>query len=117
MPDWHQPVGAIVLLLLRSPLPLQQPCRQVELAKAHLRRRALVVGAAVEAALQQRGYQTALFDPMTGLPTDTSFGIPLDDVAVAQQLLGYPAQASGPCTCLIHPTWGSAVYPATLLST
>jgi hypothetical protein len=30
-----------------------------------------------------------------------------------QVLLGYATQNAGCCKILLHPTWGSAVYPAT----
>jgi len=86
-------------------------------AKADLRDRALALGNAVATILMQQGYPTALFDPKTGLPVDYPQGLPLNDVAVAQQLLDYSAARDGRCTCLSHPRWGVAVYPTTLLST
>ncbi|MEO0408983.1 MAG: methylmalonic aciduria and homocystinuria type D protein [Cyanobacteria bacterium P01_A01_bin.135] len=117
LPDWSGPVQSVIILLQRAPLPRWGRGAPVELAKARLRDRALALGSILAAALSQQGYQTAVFDPRTGLPLATTPGAPLDDVAVAQYLLGYRTEPGGYCTCLLHPRWGGAVYPSTLLST
>ena len=40
----------------------------------------------------------------------------LDDVAVVNSILGYSISRSGPCSTIVHPTWGRFVYPSTLVS-
>ena len=35
----------------------------------------------------------------------------------AQQLLEYSVQNAGCCKILLHPSWSSAVYPATIFTT
>ncbi|MGB3616152.1 MAG: hypothetical protein WBA10_20330 [Elainellaceae cyanobacterium] len=117
LPAWTEPVGSVLVLLQQAPLPLVGQSACVSFAKAQLRDRALSLGTGVAIALRHQGYPTALFDPKTGCPVAYPQGKPLNDVAVAQQLLGYSAARDGRCTCLNHPQWGVAVYPTTLLST
>jgi Methylmalonic aciduria and homocystinuria type D protein len=38
------------------------------------------------------------------------------EVDSAQQLLGYSVMNAGCCKVLLHPQWGSAVYPATIFA-
>jgi len=38
------------------------------------------------------------------------------EVDSAQQLLGYSVQNCGCCKVLLHPQWGSAVYPASMFT-
>ncbi len=117
LPGWSEPVGSVVLLLQRAPLPLVAPSKSVEVSKTQLRDRALLLGGAAVELLQAQGHLAALFDPKTGLPLFSSRGKSLDDVAVVQSLLGYRAAREGVCTRIYHPRWGFAVYPTTLLST
>lgn len=47
---------------------------------------------------------------MNHIDTPSSYNA---QVASMQALLKYEISQAGPCKVLIHPTWGSAVYPAT----
>jgi hypothetical protein len=38
------------------------------------------------------------------------------EVDGAQQLLGYSVMNAGCCKVLLHPQWGSAVYPASIFT-
>jgi len=38
------------------------------------------------------------------------------EVDSAQQLLGYNVQNCGCCKILLHPKWGSSVYPASIFT-
>jgi len=63
------------------------------------------------------GFWADYVDPCSGLPsiaknTPTVY----DEVASMQTLLKYNVQDAGPCKILLHPKWGSAVYPATLFT-
>lgn len=96
-------------LLERSP--------RAETQKRQLRRRFLKLGYAIATQIKHKGYTAALFDPRTGLPLLTRPGaFRLDDVAVVQAALGYKVTHSHGCSLILHPTWGRAVYPSTLVS-
>ncbi|KAI9217968.1 hypothetical protein BC828DRAFT_389870 [Blastocladiella britannica] len=57
-------------------------------------------------------------DPASGYPMLTAPGPSLyPDVHGAQALLRYDVMNVGCCKVLLHPTWGSKVYPATCFST
>ena len=38
------------------------------------------------------------------------------EVEGAQVLLRYPVMMAGPCKVILHPKWGSSVYPASLFT-
>lgn len=76
------------------------------------------------------GHWADFIDPCSGLPTLTENCTSVYDevspqeqfdvhssynaqVAGMQALLKYEISQAGPCKVLIHPAWGSAVYPAT----
>ena len=85
--------------------------------KSELRDRFLKVGFQIALELQKLGHLADLFDPCSGLPTLSVAGHKrLDDVAVAQSVLGYETCDRGGCHVLVHPTLGAAVYPSTLVS-
>jgi hypothetical protein len=82
-----------------------------------LRQKFLEFGLAVVESLRQLGHTADLFDPKTGLPVLSQAGsLPLDDVAVVRSTLGYAADQIGQCWTIVHPLWGSAVYPSILMS-
>jgi hypothetical protein len=87
-----------------------------EAQKHILRDRFLQIGGAIAAQLQEQGYQADLFDPKTGLPILSQSGRCMDDVAVVRECLGYGTMEINGCSILLHPEWGSAVYPAVLVS-
>jgi Methylmalonic aciduria and homocystinuria type D protein len=96
-------------LLERSPT--------AEAQKRKLRRQFLKFGYAIAAQLIDRGYAAAIFDPRTGLPLLARPGaLRLDDVALVQATLGYRTTHSHGCSIVLHPLWGLAVYPSTLVS-
>ena len=96
-------------LLERSPT--------AEAQKRKLRRRFLKLGYAIAAQINRMGYAAAIFDPRTGSPLLARPGaLRLDDVAIVQATLGYRVAYSHGCSIVLHPTWGQAVYPSTLIS-
>ncbi|PSB25995.1 methylmalonic aciduria and homocystinuria type D protein [Stenomitos frigidus ULC18] len=96
-------------LLKRSPI--------AEAQKDKLRRRFLKLGYAIAVQINRLGYAAAIFDPRTGLPLLARPGkLRLDDVAIVQATLGYRTTCSHGCSIVLHPTWGRAVYPSTLVS-
>ena len=44
--------------------------------------------------------------------TNTVYG----EVDAMQTLLGYPVANAGCCKVVLHPQWGSSVYPATMFA-
>ena len=129
LPDWSDPVLSVLILLQRSPVILCQPTVEAEAMKQQLRKRSLQRLRPLIQTLHHQTYQAALFDPRTGLPfCSTGHGcpdgspdshytsLPLNDVAVVHAALGYARQQHGQCYCIIHPVWGTSVYPTIVLT-
>jgi hypothetical protein len=117
LPGWSVPVRSVLLLLQRSPFPLVERSPACEQAKQQLRQQFVQVGHKIAHHLEPLGYQAELFDPKTGFPLLSPPGQKqLDDVALAQSTLDYEVCHTGGCHLLIHPVWGNAVYPSTLVS-
>ncbi len=117
LPEWSQPVRSVLLVLQPSPIPLIPQTPDTEAHKQALRQRFLDFGDTIVQQLQHQGYLAALFDPQTGWPLGSRSGsYRLDDVAVVRACLGYDTAVVANCAMLIHPTWGQAVYPATVVS-
>lgn len=117
LPDWSRPVGSVLVVLQPCTSELTQRTPAAESQKQQLRSQFLEFGYPVAAQLQQLGHLADLFDPRTGFPLLSRPGsLRLDDVAVARSCLGYPFTRCQGCSVILHPTWGSAVYPSTLLS-
>lgn len=68
--------------------------------------------------LRSKGYFADYIDPCSGLPMITPDTQKVfDEVQSAQVLLGFPIMNTGCCKILLHPKWGSSVYPATFFTT
>jgi hypothetical protein len=105
------------VVLQPSSLELVQRTPEIESHKYHLRSQFLAFGFKVAEYLQQKGYPTELFDPRTGFPVLSPAGsLRLDDVAVVRSTLGYATAKLGNCSTIVHPHWGSAVYPSIVMS-
>lgn len=117
LPTWSRPAAAVLVVLQPCSCDLSHKTPSTEDQKRTLRERFLQFGYRVAAQLQQLGHLADIFDPCTGLPLLSQPGqLRLDDVAVAQAVLGYEAVDRHGCSVILHPTWGSSVYPSTLLS-
>lgn len=117
LPDWSCPVESILVVLQPCSCDLAAKTPATDDQKQRLRQQFLEFGNQVAHHIRQRGYLVEMFDPRTGLPLFSQPGsLPLDDVAVAQACLGYQTRDRWGCSLILHPTWGSAVYPSTLLS-
>lgn len=117
LPNWSCPIASVLLVLQPCEIDLLRKNLKVAVQKDRLRQRFLRFGYSVATQLEQLGHCVAIFDPKTGFPWRSPSGsIPLDDVAVARTCLGYRSVQEAGCSVLLHPTWGSAVYPSTLLS-
>lgn len=117
LPDWVAPIRSIVVVLQPAERELAECCPETDQQKQVLRSKFLAFGLRVTEILRQQGYLADLFDPKTGLPLLSESGsLRLDDVAVVRSTLGYTTKLIGNCATLIHPNWGSAVYPSILMS-
>ncbi|MEB3231268.1 MAG: methylmalonic aciduria and homocystinuria type D protein [Leptolyngbyaceae bacterium] len=117
LPHWPLPVLSVLILVQRSPIPIDDYTAAVEQNKQQLRDRSIHLLQPLIGQIHQCQHQAVLFDPQTGFPyQSTDQGIPLNDVAVIYDLLGdclgYDLKQCGECYCLVHPRWGSQVYPA-----
>lgn len=117
LPDWHVPVLSVLVVLQQCSTALWHRTLETEAQKNQLRQQFIQVGQHIFQHLQQLGHLAEVIDPQTGLPTCSKPGsLKLDVVRVVDACLGYGMTASGHCKVIVHPTWGSAVYPAVLVS-
>lgn len=117
LPNWSSPIQSIVVVLQPSQLELVARTPEAEHQKHQLRSRFLNFGFKVARQLQKMGHSVELFDPRTGLPVLSRAGsLRLDDVAVVRSSLGYATTQIGECFTILHPDWGSAVYPSIVMS-
>jgi hypothetical protein len=117
LPDWKQQQFLwVVVVLQQSRYPLEEITAETEIEKERLREKFMRFGCDVAFNLRDRGYLTDLIDPRTGYPLLSHPGpVPHDDAAVVQALLHYPV-IKNQCSVLVHPEWGTAVYPSILIS-
>ncbi|KAF9943346.1 hypothetical protein BGZ67_000025 [Mortierella alpina] len=68
--------------------------------------------------LEKLGFWSDMTDPASGYPSFSERGRDVyPDVDGCQLLLKYDFQNAGCCKVLLHPTWGSKIYPATFFTT
>ena len=116
LPDWSCPIASVLIVLQQADCGLMERSPLTEMQKHLLRDRFLQIGSAIAAELQNQGHHADLFDPKTGLPRLSQAGRSMDDVAVVRACLGYGTMKIDGCDILLHPDWGTAVYPAVLVS-
>ena len=117
LPDWSVPVLSMLIVMQRSPIPLAQHSSHADRVKQDLRARFIALAKPILDQLHHQGHEAEFFDPRTGLPYHaTQPGITLNDVAVVHTALNYALKPCGPCHCVIHPIWGSGVYPSIMMS-
>ncbi|UBF24447.1 methylmalonic aciduria and homocystinuria type D protein [Kovacikia minuta CCNUW1] len=117
LPDWSRPVLSVLVVLQPCPCDLIERTPATEEQKQQLRQNFLQFGSKVAAQLQHQGHLAEVFDPRTGFPLLSQPGqLRLDDVAIVRSCLGYPTVERYGCQVILHPVWGSSVYPSTLLS-
>ncbi len=117
LPGWSLPIASVLIVIQPCRVEFVERTSENERYKSELRDRFLKVGFQIALELQKLGHLADLFDPRSGLPMLSVTGHKrLDDVAVAQSVLGYKTCDRGGCHVLVHPTLGAAVYPSTLVS-
>ncbi|KAF9923699.1 hypothetical protein FBU30_006230 [Linnemannia zychae] len=73
---------------------------------------------AIHNILKKLGYWSDMTDPASGFPSFSERGRDVyPDVEGCQLLLKYDFQNAGCCKILLHPIWGSKIYPATFFTT
>lgn len=67
--------------------------------------------------LIEQGYWADYIDPCSGLPMVHKDGNNVyGEVQGLVTLLGYHTQNAGCCKIVLHPVWGTSVYPASMFS-
>lgn len=67
--------------------------------------------------LREQGFWADMTDPASGYPVFGGRGSAVyPDVHGANRLLAYDIMNTGCCSVLLHPKWGSQVYPATMFA-
>ena len=116
LPSWDVPISYLILVLQQSSISLKESTSKVAQEKDHLRANFLHFGCDLIFALQDRKYQSDLFDPRTGYPLFARSKMTWDDNAVVNALLNYPVISYQQCSLLFHPVWKHNVYPSTIIT-
>lgn len=114
LPNWNVPISHLILILQQASLSLKETTTEVSQEKNHLRSSFIRFGCDLIFALQDRQYQSDLFDPRTGYPLLDSPDLSWDDNAAVQAVLGFPVLNYNHCSLLTHPVWNHQVYPSTV---
>ncbi|RUS26686.1 hypothetical protein BC938DRAFT_484259, partial [Jimgerdemannia flammicorona] len=105
-------------------VPMVQRCNndligvgaQVDVEKDEMLER-VTWGNAIVSRLKPLNEWADITDPASGYPIHSQPGAsPYPDVQGTQTLLRYDTQSTGCCHVLLHPSWGSSIYPATLFT-
>ena len=67
--------------------------------------------------LTENGYFADYIDPCSGLPSKGDGNKVYGEVDGFELLCSYKTSDAGGCKVLLHPSWASAVYPASIFST
>lgn len=118
LPTWNQPIASTILVLQQSQFPLSDENPELDQEKDRLREQFLRWAFPLVCQLRDRDVLTDIIDPRSGYPLFSSPGkIRHDDVAAVSFGLGFNLSEVGNCRAIVHPKWGTAVYPGTILST
>ena len=116
LPTWTISIKSIILILQKSHFPLENSNHEIEQEKDYLRERFFRLGCNLVFKLRDSQYQSDLFDPRNGYPLLSRPGnLTLNDTALVQDLLGFNV-VKHRCSLLIHPKWGTAIYPSTIVT-
>lgn len=97
-----------------SAMDLVKIGNKVELEKDRCLEVFMEFGKQLCTALRNQGFWADYIDPCSGLPMLTPNTTKIySEVESMQTLLHYRTMNAGMCKVLLHPKWGSAVYPAT----
>jgi hypothetical protein len=117
LPSWSLPVLSVVVVIQLCQFAFLERTVETEIYKNEFRQHFLEFGSEIIFQLSTMGHLADMFDPRTGLPVTSPPGqVRLSDVKVVGATLGYTIDRSGKCAAIVHPTWGKAVYPSTIVS-
>ncbi|WP_036485986.1 methylmalonic aciduria and homocystinuria type D protein [Myxosarcina sp. GI1] len=117
LPTWDKPVTQVILVLQQSRLSLEHNTEAVAREKDRLREQFFRFGCSLVFGLRDRNLLSDLCDPRSGYPVISREGeITLSDAALVKALLGFEVIDYNDCSLIIHPQWGSAMYPSTILT-
>lgn len=117
LPSWSLPVLSVLVVLQLCQFAFLERTVDTEICKEQLRLQFIEFGNQVLFQLKAMGHLVEMFDPCTGCPIVSAPGqLQLSDAKVVRATLGFPIDTSGSCTMVVHPAWGRAVYPSTLVS-
>eukprot|EP00240_Pyramimonas_obovata_P007094 CAMPEP_0118921606 /NCGR_PEP_ID=MMETSP1169-20130426/829_1 /TAXON_ID=36882 /ORGANISM="Pyramimonas obovata, Strain CCMP722" /LENGTH=157 /DNA_ID=CAMNT_0006862357 /DNA_START=194 /DNA_END=667 /DNA_ORIENTATION=+ len=107
----------IVPTCQNSAVDLVRVGEEVETEKDRLLERFCNWAKAVCEKLDKKGFWSDYTDPCSGLPmrtreSQTVYG----EVDALTTLLGYQTANAGCCKVILHPKWGSSIYPATMFT-
>lgn len=117
LPSWSLPVLSVLVVLQLCQFAFLEQTVDTETHKNQHRQQFIEFGSQIVFQLRARGHLADMFDPCTGASMTSPPGqLRLNDVKVVRATLGYSIDSSSSCAMIVHPTWGRAVYPSTLLS-
>ena len=109
-----------VPVLQRARLDIVSTGTDVEAEKDRLLERFVDWAKRFVGELRKVGAWADFCDPCSGLPWYSDGNVVYPEVHGCARILGYSTRkiGAGMCTCtiLVHPQWGSAVYPATVFT-
>lgn len=107
----------IVPTCQHADLDLVSTGEKVEGEKDRLLERFMAWAKVVCDKLLEQGHWADYIDPCSGLPmVHTDLNTVYPEVPALAVLMGYQTANAGCCKVLLHPVWGSAVYPASLFT-
>ncbi|MDB9312670.1 methylmalonic aciduria and homocystinuria type D protein [Spirulina sp. CS-785/01] len=116
LPDWSAEEVWVIITLQQANCDLLPSTPESEQEKQRLRSCFIELALKLVQQIKDQGGEADFFDPKTGYPRFSSPGsLTHDDVATVQTILGYSTIA-GNCRAIIHPQWGTAVYPGIIVT-
>ncbi|GAX79736.1 hypothetical protein CEUSTIGMA_g7177.t1 [Chlamydomonas eustigma] len=107
----------IVPTCQRSVMDLVQTGEEVDVEKDRLLERFMVWSETVCKILSDQGHWADFIDPCSGLAMIHKDSQQVySEVEALSVLKGYKTANAGCCKVLLHPHWGSSVYPATMFT-
>jgi len=118
LPNWQDDSLSVIIFLQQAQMSLTEVSGEVEAEKNRLWENFIHWSDQMIDWLGDRSYATDAFDPRTGYPRRSAPGtLSHRDVSAVHAALGYPIEKSGECAVILHPLWGTAVYPSVMIST
>jgi hypothetical protein len=119
LPSWKTAPQTLVITLLKSEFSLEQEGDRVAQEKDRLLKEFLSRGKLFYSLSQEKGYLAEVISPKDGTPQYTTKGeLTFDLVAIVHESLGWNfSRTNEGCKVLIHPNWGTNIYPGLFLST